>query len=83
MLADFVFLYLFHKSNYVYLDQSFSEKPPFRESAKKYEPFIRSKVAKYCKNRKITANCILDSMKSQFKIKVSFGRYDEHQFNES
>ena len=43
-LAEFVFLYLFHISNYKYLDNSFSDEIPFRKSAKKYEPLIRSKT---------------------------------------
>ena len=82
-LFDFIFLYLFHLSEYIYLsDESFG-KTPFKVSGKKFEPKIQSRYKHLCVSDHKDAICVVEAMKKTFGIKVTFGRYDEGQFNES
>jgi hypothetical protein len=82
-LPSFVYLYLFHKSDYVYLKKSFGGSAPFREVAKDQEPVIRKQLVSFCKGNVQSAACILEGMQKQLGISVGFGRYDEGKFHES
>jgi hypothetical protein len=82
-LPSFVYLYLFHKSSFVYLNQSFNGSPVFRQVAKDQEPTIRKQLASFCREDIQQPSCILEGMRNQLGISVGFGRYDEGKFNES
>lgn len=79
LLPEFLYLYLFHESDYPELGKSFNDKKPFRDTAAE-EPEIRMKVAAFCPNQQKSVQCILDSMCSSLGIQVCIGRYDEGEF---
>ena len=82
-LPSFVYLFLFHQGNYIYLNKSVAGSRPFRELAKNTEPTVRKQVESFCKEDKKTPSCILEGMKKTLDVTVTFGRYDEGQFGES
>jgi len=77
--SKYVYLFLFHKSEYVYLNMSFGEKKAFRSVAVE-EPVIRQLVSSYCPEGQKGVNCLLDGMKTKLGVEVGFGRYDEGLF---
>ena len=72
-LSNFVYLYLFHKSAYTYLNES------FRKTAVE-EPEVRKSMKSYCSGKEADVQCILDGMKRPLDISICFGRYDEGNF---
>ena len=73
---SFVYLYLFHSSDYIYLKKSFGESSkPFRLVAVE-EPQIRLSKVGYCDNDEKTPSCIIDGIKSKLNISVGVARYD-------
>lgn len=82
-LPSFLYLYLFHQSEYIYLKESDAGSRPFRERAKNSEGSVRKHVESFCEEINKTPTCILNGMKMTLGITVTFGRYDEGQFNES
>jgi hypothetical protein len=83
LLPSFVFLYLFHVSDYIYLDESFGKDVAFRKAAQHDEVEVRRSVERYCANLDKSPQCILEGMKKQLGISVHFGRYDEGSFQEA
>jgi len=78
-LSNFVYLYLFHKSTYKYLNKSDDGKKAFRETVIE-EPEVRKSMESYCTEKEPTAQCILDGMQRTLDISICFGRYDEGNF---
>lgn len=76
----YVYLHLFHKSTYAYLDLSGGDSKSFRASAAADEPKIRKTLTKYCSSNTADADCILSGMESKLGISTCFGRYDEGGF---
>jgi hypothetical protein len=83
VLPVFVFLYLFHESSYIYLAEPVGKSEPFRKKVKLVEQKIRRQAESYCSGKIKNAKCILKTMKNKFGIIVTFGRYDEGEFNET
>ena len=79
LLSEFLYLYLFHESGYIYLGTSFDNQKPFRVAAVE-EPQVRKRVEKFCSATEKTPKCILQGMRSSLGIKSCFGRYDEGNF---
>lgn len=78
-LPEFLYLFLFHESDYIYLGESFDGQKPFRVAAVE-EPKVRKLVESYCPSAAKTPKCILKGMRSSLGIKSCFGRYDEGYF---
>jgi len=78
-LATYVYLHLFHKSSYIYLNKNFSGNKAFRSLAKE-EPAITKSVENICKSKNKTITCILLSIEQKSGIKQCSGRYDEGHF---
>ena len=81
--SSYVYLYLFHQGDYIYLKEMVGDSPPFRQIAKDTEPLVGKQVEYFCLETKKTPTCILDGMKKALGVLVTQGRYDEGQFNES
>ncbi|MHC3994053.1 hypothetical protein ACXWTF_04445 [Thiomicrolovo sp. ZZH C-3] len=78
-LSSFVYLYLFHKSTYTYLNKSDGDNKAFREKAIE-ELEVRKSMESYCTEKDLDAQCILDGMQRALNISICFGRYDEGNF---
>jgi len=76
---SYVYMHLFHKSTYAYLNLSFGEVKSFRSLAVE-EPNVRKTVLKYCPSKTDEPDCILSGMESKLDISTCFGRYDEGGF---
>lgn len=83
LLPGFVYLYLFHQSSYIYLNESIGGSRPFRELAKGTEALVRKQVEGFCRESKKMPLCVMDGMEKALAITVTFGRYDEGKFDES
>jgi len=79
-LADYVFLQLFYKSNYVYLDEKSFGVKAFRVIAKKEETIVFNKVIHFCQLKTKTIDCVLAGMVVYLEISNCFGRFDEGYF---
>ena len=77
--ASYVYLHLFHKSDYLYLNLEFNNRQAFKESAIE-EPIIRKNVSEYCPSNPTDITCILDTMSKSLGFYNGFGRYDEGNF---
>lgn len=80
--ADFpsyVYLYLFHRSKYVYLNQAFSGSKAFRARATE-ESEVRGKVQHYCSGGSSSPDCIINGMETTIGVQICSGRYDEGYF---
>ncbi len=82
-LPSFVYLHLFHQSDYIYLKASEGNSRPFREIAIADESSIRKKVENFCRRTKKTPSCVIAGMKKSLGVIVTKGRYDEGKFVES
>jgi len=78
-LATFVYLHLFHESDYSSLEHAVGGEAAFRDLAVE-EPIVRASAASFCPKPNSSPRCILDGMRSQLGIKVCSGRYDEGSF---
>jgi len=76
----YVYLHLFHKSTYAYLNLSVGDTKSFRAATAADEPEIRKKLTKYCSSGTADSDCILGGMESKLGISTCFGRYDEGGF---
>jgi len=76
-LSDFVFVFLYYESGYVYLNESRAEHPAFREAAKDAVSSIVKRTRYWCKASKPTPKCILRGMAKEYRVSVSASRYDE------
>ena len=79
----FVYLHLFHQSDYIYLKESAGGLRPFRQIEKDTEPLVRKSVEIFCRDTAKTPTCILAGLKSVLGVLVTVGRYDEGKFIES
>jgi len=79
-LPGFVFLYLYHRSTYIYLSKSYDGSAPFRVTAKAVEANLRQEAETFCRELQKTPACILDGMGKKLGVVVNFGRYDEGEF---
>ncbi len=75
----FVYMHLFHQSEYIYLKESIGGFKAFRETAVE-EPIIRTDLSTCCPSNSRATDCIISSMKKELGIKLCFGRYDEGSF---
>jgi len=82
-LPSFVYLYLYHQSDYIYLKESVGGSRPFRQLAKDTEPLVRKSVETFCKEAAKTPTCILAGFKSALGVSITTGRNDEGKFIES
>ncbi len=78
-LASFVYLYLYHISEYVYLNESIDGLNAFRKNTLE-ESKIKKSMLNYCVNEKKSVECVLNGMKQTLGISLCFGRYDEETF---
>jgi hypothetical protein len=82
-LPSFVYLHLFHQSDYIYLKEAVESSRSFREIANGDEPSIRKQVEKFCRRIEKTPSCVIAGMKKSLGVVVTKGRYDEGKFVES
>jgi hypothetical protein len=82
-LATFVYLHLFHESDYIYLREAVGPYRPFRETGKDQEPSVRKQAEGFCVEATKSPACVLRGMREALGISVTSGRYDEGKFNES
>ena len=80
---SFVYLHLFHQSDYIYLKESVGGSRPFRQIAMDTEPLVRKPVESFCIEAAKTPSCILGGLKAALGVSVTVGRYDEGKFIES
>jgi hypothetical protein len=76
-LPAFVFLYLYRKSDYIYLNESFEGSPVFRQTAQHDAELVATDMARFCSTPVPTIDCVLEGMQKQLKINVGFIRFGE------
>ena len=81
-ISDYAYLYLLHKSTYIYLSNSLHGKSAFHITGKEFGDTLINNLASYCPTSQITPDCILSGMAQKLKITTHFGRYDEGNYFE-
>lgn len=82
-LLEFVFLHLFHVSDYLYLEEDLGQGAPFREAAQEVEPKVRARVERYCDESDKEPRCILAGLSESLDVTITTRRYDEGDMYES
>lgn len=83
IFAGFVFLYLYYKSDYIYLTEPYDLKTPFRTTAKKFSQKVFSEFSNFCESTNVSPDCIIKSMQEKLGITISFSRCDESECGEA
>ncbi|MCP5003191.1 MAG: hypothetical protein GY941_04450 [Planctomycetes bacterium] len=78
-LPNYLYLKLYHESEYISVYEYLQKKSIFRSKAVE-EPEIRGQVVEYCNEKNKTPECILKGLRNTLKVKECFGRYDEGYF---
>ena len=77
-LANYVYI-LYYQNEYATLLERARKEKKFRDRAKEY-PRIFEAMSKYCNNKTVTSECILEGMRTELGIKECGGRSDEGYF---
>ena len=77
---SYVFLHIYHNNKYVTLEELVLKEQRFQQNTRKAEETIRNKVAHYCKEENVTAQCVLSGMRNTLGIKLCWANYDEGNY---